>query len=81
MVGEVLDPVTWSHEDRRMPLQGEAKREYQREYMRRKRAGLPTRIAEEDVEPWCDFCGKAASEVRVLVRSPADAPRPAFYLQ
>jgi hypothetical protein len=59
-----------------MPLQGEAKREYQREYMRRKRAGLPTRIA-EDATPWCDFCGKSASEVRVLVRAPTDAPYPA----
>jgi len=60
-----------------MPLQGEAKREYQREYMRRKRAGLPTRTAEEDAKPFCDFCGMSASEVRRLIRAPTDAPYPA----
>jgi hypothetical protein len=56
-----------------MPLQGEAKRQYQREYMRRRRE----MIAEEAAEPWCSFCGKPASEVRVLVRAPTDAPLPA----
>jgi hypothetical protein len=60
-----------------MPLQGEAKREYQREYMRRKRLGLPTRIADEEIE-YCSFCGKPADQVNVLVRAPEDAPHNAF---
>jgi hypothetical protein len=48
-----------------MPLQGARKREYMRDYMRQRRE----MIAEEAAEPWCSFCGKAASEVRVLVRA------------
>ena len=43
-----------------MPLTGEAKRQYMAEYHRRRRAGLPTRAAEDDV-PWCNFCGKLVS--------------------
>jgi hypothetical protein len=31
-----------------MPLTGEAKRQYMAEYHRRRRAGLPTRAAEDD---------------------------------
>jgi len=58
-----------------MPLQGDAKREYMREYHRRKRAGLPTKAAEDDV-PWCNFCGCTLAE-RVLVKAPDDAPYPA----
>ena len=59
-----------------MPLTGEAKRQYMAEYHRRKRAGLPTRIADEEI--YCSFCGKVADEVNVLVRAPEHAPHNAF---
>jgi hypothetical protein len=54
-----------------VPLTGAAKKAYQKAYMRgyarRKRE-----IAGGEAEPtYCDFCGKAASEVRILVRAPA----------
>lgn len=63
-------------------LKGAAKTAYQREYMRRKRAGLPTapardaRRAEreqrrareaERLAPHCTFCGKPSSPERVMV--------------
>jgi hypothetical protein len=56
-----------------MPLTGEAKRQYMAEYHRRRRAGLPTRAAEDDV-PWCNFCGCTAAEVHALVKAPDEAP-------
>ena len=55
-----------------MPLTGEAKRQYMAEYHRRRRAGLPTMAAEDDV-PWCNFCG-CTSDERMLVKAPDDAP-------
>jgi hypothetical protein len=51
-------------------LTGEAKRAWQREYIRRKRA--------EEIEKRCSFCGKWAEEVSALVAAPKEAPRAAF---
>jgi hypothetical protein len=42
-----------------MALSGQAKAEYQREYMRRRRAEAP--------RPSCSFCGEAGSSERLLV--------------
>ena len=41
-----------------MALQGEAKRLYHREYMRRRGAGLPTRgvVKPKVMEQWCSEC-------------------------
>jgi hypothetical protein len=41
-----------------MALQGEAKKLYHREYMRRQRAGLPTRgvVKPKVMEQWCSEC-------------------------
>jgi formylmethanofuran dehydrogenase subunit E len=47
-----------------MPLQGEAKTVYQREYMRRRRAGLRTRMSKSN---HCSFCGEPASQERILI--------------
>jgi formylmethanofuran dehydrogenase subunit E len=46
-----------------MPLKGEAKTLYQREYMRRYRAGLPAPAKPAR----CSFCGEVASEAKPLV--------------
>ena len=64
-------------------LQGEAKRAYMREYMRRRRAGLPTRKPRPKPRPerakrakaepakpvpkCCSFCGKPRTVKRILV--------------
>jgi hypothetical protein len=56
-------------------LKGEAKREYHREYMRRRRA--EERAAENETV-CCSFCGKTTDEVDVMVSAPADAPYPAY---
>jgi hypothetical protein len=62
-----------------MPLQGEAKKLYQRKYMRKLRAGLPTAkprppkrppVKPEQRKrppPRCMFCTKPASAKRILV--------------
>jgi hypothetical protein len=55
-----------------MPLQGEAKTRYQRDYMRRRRADLrvasaPTKPAYESRLIACSFCGEVASEATPLV--------------
>jgi ClpX C4-type zinc finger len=61
-----------------MPLQGEAKKDYQRDYMRRRRAGLltprrpkaappPVKPAPEKPKPHCWFCGETASDERFLI--------------
>jgi hypothetical protein len=46
-----------------MPLQGRAKVRYQREYMRKQRAGLPTTAPKSR----CMLCLKAASADRILI--------------
>ena len=60
-----------------MPLQGEAKTLYQRDYMRRRRAGLRERVAPAKPEPaatyesrlrTCSFCGVGASTEHPLVK-------------
>jgi hypothetical protein len=56
-------------------LTGEAKRAWQREYMRRKRAEQPTRVADETGECWCSFCGTSEG---TLVTAPKEAPYPAY---
>jgi hypothetical protein len=64
-----------------MPLQGDAKREYQREYMRRKRLGLPTRTnpaKEEEIAPSCSFCGEEATASNVLAVTPQESPIEAY---
>ena len=55
-----------------MPLTGEAKRQYMAEYHRRRRAGLPTRAAEDDV-PWCNFCGKRRTKLPTGLTSAINA--------
>jgi hypothetical protein len=63
-----------------MPLQGEAKTLYQRDYMRRRRAGLRARVAPAKPEPrptyesrlrTCSFCGAGASTEHPLVKGAA----------
>jgi hypothetical protein len=49
-----------------MALQGEAKKLYHREYMRRRRAGLPTR-APKVMEEWCSECVLPPSPERIVV--------------
>jgi hypothetical protein len=51
-----------------MPLQGEAKKDYQREYMRRRRAGLPTR-ASKPKGKCCSLCGQPPSRERIVIAS------------
>ena len=46
-----------------MPLQGRAKVRYQREYMRKQRAGLPRTAPKSR----CMLCLKAASADRILI--------------
>jgi ClpX C4-type zinc finger len=58
-----------------VPLQGQAKRDHHREYMRRRRA--EQRAAENEIV-YCSFCGKAGDEVDVMITAPADAPFAAF---
>ena len=51
-----------------MALQGEAKKLYHREYMRRRRAGLPTRgvVKPMVMEQWCSECVCPQSE-RIVI--------------
>jgi hypothetical protein len=56
-----------------MPLRGEAKRTYQREYMRRRKA---EQLA-DDIE-CCGFCGIQVDEQHPLVRSKPEAPFMAY---
>jgi hypothetical protein len=52
-----------------MALQGEAKKLYHREYMRRRRAGLPTRgvVKPKVMEQWCSECVLPPSPKRIVV--------------
>jgi hypothetical protein len=52
-----------------MALQGEAKKLYHREYMRRLRAGLPTRgvVKPKVMEEWCSECVLPPSPERIVV--------------
>jgi ClpX C4-type zinc finger len=50
-----------------MPLSGEAKKLYQREYMRRLRAGLAPVKPRSSRLSCCSFCGELASEECPLV--------------
>jgi hypothetical protein len=52
-----------------MALQGEAKKLYHREYMRRRRAGLPTRgvVKPKVMEQWCSECVLPPSPERIVV--------------
>jgi len=52
-----------------MALQGEAKRLYHREYMRRRRAGLPTRgvVKPQVMERWCSECVLPPGPGRIVV--------------
>ena len=52
-----------------MALQGEAKKLYHREYMRRQRAGLPTRgvVKPKVMEQWCSECVLPPSPERIVV--------------
>jgi hypothetical protein len=52
-----------------MPLQGEAKTAYQREYMRRRRAGLPTRAPPKPKGQCCSLCGQPPSRERIVIAS------------
>src|SRR5262249_10199713 len=52
-----------------MPLQGEAKKLYQREYMRRQRAGLPTRAPPKPKGQCCSLCGRSPSRERIVIAS------------
>jgi hypothetical protein len=61
-----------------MALKGEARREYMRAYMQRRRAGLPTRMVPADEIVCCSFCGKIASEVHTLMKAPDEAPFMAY---
>jgi hypothetical protein len=51
-----------------MALQGEAKKLYHREYMRRRRAGLPTRgvVKPMVMEQWCSECVLPPSPQRIV---------------
>ena len=51
-----------------MPLQREERKLYQREYRRRQRAGLPTRI-ERPRGKCCSLCGRPPSRERVVIAS------------
>jgi hypothetical protein len=51
-----------------MPLEGEAKTLYQRDYMRRRRAGLPTRALKPKGK-CCSLCGQAPSRERIVIAS------------
>ena len=50
-----------------MPLKGEAKKLYMQEYMRRRRAGLPTRGAPKPKGECCSLCGRAPSRERIVI--------------
>ena len=52
-----------------MALQGEAKKLYHREYMRRRRAGLPTRgvVKPMVMEQWCSECVLPPSPERIVI--------------
>ena len=52
-----------------MALQGEAKKLYHREYMRRRRAGLPTRgvVKPKVMEQWCSECVLPPSPERIVI--------------
>jgi len=55
-----------------MALSGQAKAEYQREYMRRKRNAV---TAKPSVVACCDFCGEDGSHERLLVQGPGQVLR------
>ena len=52
-----------------MALQGEARKLYHREYMRRRRAGLPTRgvVKPMVMEQWCSECVLPPSPERIVI--------------
>ena len=52
-----------------MPLTGEAKKLYQREYMRRQRAGLPTRAPPKPKGKCCSLCGQPPNQERIVIAS------------
>jgi ClpX C4-type zinc finger len=52
-----------------MPLQDEAKKLYQREYMRRRRAGLPTRAPPKPKGKCCSLCSRPPSRERIVIVS------------
>jgi hypothetical protein len=52
-----------------MPLEGEAKRHYQREYMRRQRAGLPTRGQPKLKGQCCSLCSRSPNQERIVIES------------
>jgi hypothetical protein len=52
-----------------MPLQDEAKKLYQREYMRRRRAGLPTRAPPKPKGKCCSLCSRPPSRERTVIVS------------
>jgi hypothetical protein len=52
-----------------MPLTGEAKKVYQRDYMRRCRAGLPTRAPPKPKGRCCSLCGRPPSSKRIVIES------------
>jgi ClpX C4-type zinc finger len=51
-----------------VPLQGEAKKLYQRDYMRRRRAGLSTRTPRPKGQ-CCSVCGRPPSRERIVIDS------------
>jgi hypothetical protein len=50
-----------------MPLAGEAKKLYQREYMRRRRKGLPTRAPPKPKGKCCSLCGQPPSQELIVI--------------
>jgi hypothetical protein len=64
MIRPQYEPRRWP-----MALQGEAKKRYHREYMRRQRAGLPTRgvVKPKVMEQWCSECVLPPSPERIVV--------------
>jgi hypothetical protein len=64
MIRPQYEPRRWP-----MALQGEAKKLYHREYMRRRRAGLPTRgvVKPMVMEQWCSECVLPPSPERLVI--------------
>jgi len=52
-----------------MPLQGEAKKRYHREYMQRRRAGLPTQAPPKPKGKCCSVCARPPSQERIVIVS------------
>jgi hypothetical protein len=48
-------------------LKGEARRNYMRAYMRRRRAGLPTKTTTRLGRPYCSLCWNPPSRDRILI--------------